>query len=930
MSSILVALRRLRDDRAPALGLGLLILVTATVFGIAPRLLDRVADDALRGVVAQASAFDRNVSLVEETGLSADPSEPLRQVDEEGDRLDGRMPAAVQGLIGERKVVIDTPRFSIQATTPDPSFIRFRIQPGASTRIHYVAGSAPTATTRTVDLPPDLAHLVPPTDPPSTEPVKVLVLQAAIAAPAAHQIDASAGDVLFLSIDPRDPLSSRVQGLAAIEITGVFEVDDPTDPFWYDDQSIADVSIRSPGGDAKFIDVGALMADDAYDGMVQAIASAGAPLRYAWRHFLATDRLAAAELDPLILDLRRLETTFPQTQVTTNALTGAAMRSGLLPLLVTHQARWASASAILTVVAIGPAIVAFAALGLVAMMAARRRRPALALVRGRGGTVGQIVRAVLLEGCVIAIPAVGLAILLSILLIPTGSNRSTVIAATLVGAIAIGLLIVTAVRGVGAAARGARDDDPPRGISARRLILYGVVVVLAGAGAYLLRERGVKGASSTGSLASADPLIAAVPALAGIAVGLAAIVLVPIPLRFLGRLGARRLGLVPILAFRRAAVGGTTAAVLLVLLATASIGAFSSAALVHLDRASTAAAWHAIGAPFRATAQVGTLPTTVDPLKLPGVTAAAGLFKTLVPVGPRNLRIQLLAVDLAAYESIVRGTPADPAAPPAMLGDLPADKVVPILLSRTVADRTDGAPVGKPFEIVVEGYHYQVRGVDTRATFPTMDPDAVFAIVSRQQLKAVHPDAPLALSSLFLQAPDGDGAELRAAVTAQVPSAVVESRATFATAFTDSPVTAAIVAGIAIAALVAAVYAALAVTAALALSGASRATEVAHLRMVGLSRRDAAGLAILEHGPTVLIAFLVGVALGLGLFALLEPGLGLDALVGARLEVPLSADPLQLALILGGVLAIAAIGIALAAWAQRRGAPVAALRRGME
>ena len=80
------------------------------------------------------------------------------------------------------------------------------------------------------------------------------------------------------------------------------------------------------------------------------------------------------------------------------------MRSGLLPLLVAHAARWASASAILTVVAIGPAAVAFAALALVATMAARRRRPALALVRGRGATLGQVIRAVLLEGLVIVAP----------------------------------------------------------------------------------------------------------------------------------------------------------------------------------------------------------------------------------------------------------------------------------------------------------------------------------------------------------------------------------------------------------------------------------------------------------------------------------------------------------------------------------------------
>ena len=142
--------------------------------------------------------------------------------------------------------------------------------------------------------------------------------------------------------------------------------------------------------------------------------------------------------------------------------------------------------------------------------------------------------------------------------------------------------------------------------------------------------------------------------------------------------------------------------------------------------------------------------------------------------------------------------------------------------------------------------------------------------------------------------------------------------------------TAAIVAGIAIAALIAAAYAALAVTAALALAGASRATEVAHLRMIGLSRGDALGLAIVEHGPTVILAFFAGVALGLGLFVLLEPGLGLDAIVGSTIAVPVSADPQQLGIIAAGVIAIAVVGIGLAAWMQRRGVAVAALRRGFE
>lgn len=935
MASILVTLRRLRDDRVPAIGLGILVMVTATLFGLAPRLVDTVADDALRGVMAETNALGRNIALIEEQGLPADPTDPLKKVEEEGDRLDRRMPAAVQVLVRERRVVVDSVRFRVQAKMTDPTTVRFRIQPGAAERIRFVEGVAPVTELRFVDLPEELRQFAHEEEPPSTEPLKVLLVQTAVAADGLRQSGLAVGDTVFMTVDASDPMAGRAPGVVAIRITGVLEAVDPADPFWFDDPALNQVTIRSTGGDSRFLDLAGYLPIESYDLLTQVSLGSGVPVRYTWRHFIDPERVSSNRLAPLIVDLRRLEVTYPRTQVAGGAgpADGVAMRSGLLPLLVAHSARWASASAILTVVALGPAAVAVAALALIATISARRRRPAIALVRGRGATLGQIVRAIFLEGCVIALPALAVAIALSLVLLPVGNNRATIIAASFVAGLAILLLIVTALPGTAAAARAARDDDAgPRGVTARRLVLDGVVIIGAAVGAYLLRERGVRGTSSAGTLAAADPLIAAVPALAGIAAGLAAIRLVPVPLRILTRLAARGRGLVPLLALRRAIHGGTTAAILIVLLATASIGAFSSAALAHLERASEAASWQEVGAPYRVDAQIGSLPAAVDPARLPGVTASAALFRTQVPIGTRNLRIQLIAVDLAAFQRLIAGSPADLAPPAEMLAASPADGVVPLLVSPALVERSDGAKLGQQIEIVVEGYHFQVRPIATRVTFPTLPVDALFAVASREQLQAIQPDARLSPVTLFLDAPATPASEtaIRAAVTAIAAGATIQGRTVFARAFSESPVTAAIVAGIAIAATVVALYAALAVTAALALAGAARSSEVAHLRMIGLSRRDALGLAIVEHGPTVLLAFIAGVALGLGLFILLQPGLGLDALVGSELDVPVSADPGQLALIGLGILGIATVGIGLAAWMQRRGIAVAALRRGFE
>jgi putative ABC transport system permease protein len=927
VSSILVALRRLREDRAPAIALGLLVFVTAAVFGLAPRLLDRVGDEALRGTVSRAGALVGNIALLNDGFVPpATAADPLANFENEGDKHEYVMPASIVDLIASRSTVIDSLRWRIEAPTTDPAFTRLRFQPGAESRITYVQGRAPTATLRTVDLP----ETPPPT--PGVEgqapQTKATVLEVALSTDAVRQLGHGLGETLLLTFDPRDPLSANhLRVTAAIDIVGVFDVTQPLDPFWYDDRSLEKATIRSLGGDARAIDTIALMAPAEYGPAVSLPGREPLPFRVTWRLFVATDRLSVSGLDPLIRDLRRLETTF--IQVTARSMEATAMRSGLLPLVQSHAARWTSALAILTVVAIGPAAAALAALGLVATIAARRRRPALALVRGRGASIGQVVRALVLEGVVITVPALGLAVLLAIVLIPAGSNRATVAAGAIVAALTVGLLIVTAAPGAIATANSGRDGDPPRGPGARRLVLDTVVIVLAAAGAYLLRERGLRGASSTGTLSGADPLIAAVPALAAIAAGLAAVRLVPVPLRLLGRAAGAARGLVPLLALRRAVVGGTTTAVLIVLLAAASIGAFSSTALVHLDRAGEAASWHEVGAPYSISDPFGSLPADLDPATLPDVRGAAAAAWTEIRVGVRSLRIQFISLDAVAYEAMVRGTPADPDLPPEML-TTDAGPVVPILISSTLTTRFDGVKVGDQFDIVVNGLRYQARAIAARDTFPTLAPEAVFAIASRQQLKAVQPQAQLIPTMVFLDAPESAGPTIRDAVGAVDPGATVKGRAEIARAFTDSPVTAAIVVGIALAGVVAAIYAALAVAAALALAGDSRAVEVAHLRALGLSRREASGLAIVEHGPIVILAFVLGVALGLGLFVLLEPGLGLDALVGSRIEVPLTADPRQLAIILGAVLAIAAVGIGLAAWMQRRGAAIAAFRRGFE
>lgn len=63
MAWLVAALRRLRVERVPTLGLVGLVLVTAFVAAVAPRAHDRGADEALQADVAAAPASVRNLQL---------------------------------------------------------------------------------------------------------------------------------------------------------------------------------------------------------------------------------------------------------------------------------------------------------------------------------------------------------------------------------------------------------------------------------------------------------------------------------------------------------------------------------------------------------------------------------------------------------------------------------------------------------------------------------------------------------------------------------------------------------------------------------------------------------------------------------------------------------------------------------------------------
>jgi len=913
MAWTLVALRRLRSDLAPTLGVALLVLATALVAALAPRVLATVADHALRSEIAAAPAAARNIVLLSHAIVEdGPPGDPLAGVRAEGERRLRTFPPRVQRIIGSQDALVESGRFRLQKPTTDPAFIRFRIHEGIDAHIRYVQGRAPTAAVETRDdVGPEAVDGVP-------------VFETGVSVATAERFGLALGDEVTLLGDPGDPLIGRTPEAvyAFARITGIYDVPDEASDFWLDDPLPIHPVIRALSLEIQLLDAVLILDPGAHAELAAYAHGLGRPLRYSWRYFIDDSLITARTAPELVTAFRRLEVEYPSPNVTAGAVT--AMRTSMLELLTGFEMAWAAAVSILAVTVVGAALVAVATLVLIAVLAARRRRATLALARSRGASGAQVLWPALAEGLLVAVPAAALATLAAILAVRGSPARPSIAMGATVVAIATAVMVATVVpvaRALGPERRP--GDHHPGRAGGRRVVFEALVVALAAASALVLRGRGVGAAGAGGAIAGFDPLIAAVPALVGIAAGIIAVRLYRLPMRLAARIARRRRGLVGMLGARRASEGGA-AAVLLVLLATSTVGAFAAVSVDSLDRGADLAAWQEVGASFRLEQPAGALPAGLDAASLPGVEAVAAEFQATIPLGLSGPQTLFVAVEAANLERVLAGTPVAPVYPAGFTE--PGTGPIPAIISRTVADSPRGVKPGETFTLSVEGYTLTYRADQVVASWPGLPTGRSFVIVPREWFMAQAPDARIVPVVDRLRAPPSAAGGMRAAVEAQAPTVAVTSQAEDAAARRAAPVTQAVRSLVLVAALVTAAYAALGVAAALALAGLARTQEVAHLRTLGLTSRQSMALLVAEHGPITLGAFLAGGLLGVCLFALLRPSLGLDTLVGAPVEVPVVLEPSVLVLILAVMTAVVGLGLLLGAALQRRVAPTAALR----
>ncbi|MFG1702409.1 FtsX-like permease family protein [Nonomuraea sp. M3C6] len=633
----------------------------------------------------------------------------------------------------------------------------------------------------------------------------------------------------------------------AVKIVGAFRAKDPEDRYWSHNSDILHVAKVQPPGELGFEKhITTLMPDQG----LTALSGEGRNLFYHWILPIgagAASALAAPGIDAAVTEFGRVVAL--QSSSTASPY---RLETGLPKLLDDFLAALATAQTVMYLVLGGLLAVALGVIALAVQLLADRMDHTLTMARARGGSLRQVAgTAAALTGLAVAPAALA------------GYALSYLVPGPVLPIVHVGPVLVVVVAVGFAAARLAvthrtplherRDDVAAARPSARRVTLEVLVVVLALAGAYLLRARGL----------TSDPFLLLVPLALTLAAALVTLRCYPYPLRLLVRLTGRGRAAVPFLGLTRAA-RARSASVLPVLILLPALGVSVFAAVISDGIASTqrVASWEQVGAPIRMTSRIEIPAAQIDQVrKTAGVEQVVLAQTARVQVGYGAERAEAIAVDVAQWRAI--------------LGDAPVS--LPAL--------SDGALVSPElrgrgtFEI---GWQSRVK-LATRGVIdsvPGFYTNGKFIVVPLSVL--TRP----AVNTLLIK---GDAAP--AELARLVPSATVESQSQALEAIRDDPLTFTVRWTLLVVTVALALYALAAVVLSLVVGASERARAVSFLRTLGLSDRQAQRLTVLEILPMILVTALVGLGLGLGLPPALGPAVDLSSYAG---DLPVGGYALDL------------------------------------
>ncbi|HEX5164467.1 MAG TPA: FtsX-like permease family protein [Thermomicrobiales bacterium] len=929
-------LRRLRAERDLLAVVVGVVLVTTFVFAAIPRLFNEMADDGLAHAVTTSNPLMRNLQMTQpgriEVAKSGD--DPFALVDQVGQEFQDGLAPSIQQIIGDRKFVIDTPRYRVFQTPgvqeyPFPRYITMRYHQDVDPHLTLIAGHMPQPRSDTLAVSGPLTR---------DETVDAPIFEVAVSTETARQLAVEVGEQLVMEPFTEDRLVRSVprsqQNYVVMEISGLFEVNDVDEEYWLSIPTI-DRATEYDDGNQVHIYATGVMAAGAYQ---QYLTDTTFPLTYAWRYFVDPASFDAGDLTQLAADVRRLEAEYSTFSGAGIGETGVT--TGLTTIFRRYLSQREVTEAVLSLASIGLLAVAFAVIGLVATLVAERRRQMVALVRGRGGSVGQLAGAQVVEGLLLTIPSALLGLLLASVIVAGRFSIWSIWAVVVIAGVTTLLLVTAALpiirQGLGAAER---SEVPVTRVSLRRVVLDLLIVALALVGVYLLRRRGLTGDSSSDEINEWDPYLAAVPVLLGLATGLVVLRLYPLPVRLFGWAAGLRRDLVPALGFRRLGrQPGSSNLPLLVMLLAVAVGVLSSIMLYTIGSGQTESSWQLVGADYRVDAASGYLVPSIDLSEVSGVEAIATSY--MLPDVKFANRSPIIgttyfhALDATTYEEVTRGTPADPHLPGELLDEprgtdfgQPTNPI-PAVVSDHFS-RNQLRP-GDTFALTVFGRETTFVVVESRERFAGIPIGRPFVVTSLELLEASNPDRMFRPTAMFLRAPESAFDAIDTTLTSQSISARLTSRDKEYAKVHDSPLISGVEGGFKIGLVLAGAYSALAVVIALTITAHARARDLAFLRTMGLSREQAIGLTIVEQLPLVVLALVAGTLLGVAVARLIEPGVDLQAFTGEGLPVELRINWVNIGLLGLGLVATVAIAVAVTSSLARRASLGQALRLGDE
>jgi putative ABC transport system permease protein len=883
-----VGLLRRQFVSSPGASLAVVIVVAVCAFlaAAAPRALDALFTAELRYSVDQTGPTKRDL-VATSIGSPASSGSDFGPMDSGLAAIREQVPPTLRAAVGEGEWVAVTKSVAAPADEPEPDAptmrLTFLVDDDVDDVARYVDGAPPTA-------PVDNGTMVP-------ERIDV-----ALSVQAAADLRWSVGEQRTAVADT---------GLQVpVVLTGIFDAVDPAADYWQHVPSVLEPYLFDDGNNPPIV-TGMALVHPAASHAVHTLS--GGISTTAWFP-LDTTGLTFGEATQLLQDLRGFTSGAHPIGSAIGEISSLTFRSGLVEALTGVAERSTATTAVVAMVAVGPFGVAIAVLALAARLLVSRRRSGLQLASARGASPAQTRGMMAIEGAILGIPVAALAIVAAVLVIPGAPPPTALAPAVLLGLAPTALFAAaTNPRGL----RQVRADLDERAPSRFGWIVEVVVVGLAIVSVALLLTRGL--VSSTGGVVL-DPLLIATPLLLALAACVVVLRLYPVPLAAISarlKRGPKLAGhLGSALALRGSA---TPVAPVLAMVVGVAIAVFSSVLVSTLDRGTEAAASSSVGADLRADSLLFTPELIATIQDLDGVALTTGVDDA----GPSVLRVDrvrdtvnLIVVDFAGLAQFRDGLPAG------LTSEV--DGAVPVLASDDLV-----AELEADADLLVEGEPVVIVGSADRAT-------GIAATTRWMMVDASFSQALLGLDfrpGILLVDATADAdltAIAEAIITASGPTTEVTTPAELTRELLDAPTVAGLRVALLVGILVALGLAGVAVAMTFVAGSRTRGRLLSLLSTLGLSARQAGGLAAWELAPTAIVAVAVGTLLGLALPWIVLGAVDLRPFTGGGAQPAIEVPALVVLGVIAAFTAMVAIATAAATAAGRRVSAAATLRMGEE